>query len=138
MHRSNEKWLTESIFDKVIEGMTVAVVGELVVRRRKLLEALSSDWGEITFEISELNEDHRAASYETVDQRLLRHFFFTLNLRSNRPSVQRIFWAVAEKNYRSRRLWKNKTRTKVDMGEEKVEKRARVKLSFKVVRLGQK
>lgn len=75
--RSNDNRLTESIFDKVVESVTVAVISKLVVRRRKLLEALSSDGGEITFEISELDEDHRATSDETVDQRLLRHFFLT-------------------------------------------------------------
>lgn len=57
--------------------MTIAVVGKLVVRRRKLLEALCSDGCEIAFEIGELDEDYRAASDETVDQRLLRHFFLS-------------------------------------------------------------
>ena len=57
--------------------MTIAVVGELVVGGRKLLEALCSDGCEIAFEIGELDEDHRPSSHETVDQRLLllRHFF---------------------------------------------------------------
>ena len=64
------------VFDEVIEGMTIAVVDDLVVWGRKLLEALCSDGGEVAFEISELGEDHRAASDEAVDQRLLlRHFF---------------------------------------------------------------
>jgi len=58
--------------------VTIAVVGELVVGGRKLLEALCSDGCEIAFEIGELDEDHRPSSHETVDQRLLllRHFFF--------------------------------------------------------------
>ena len=56
--------------------MAVAGVGELVVGRGELLEALCSDGGEVAFEISELGEDHRAASDEAVDQGLLlRHFF---------------------------------------------------------------
>ena len=57
--------------------MAVAVVGELVVGRGKLLEALSSDGGEVAFEIGELHEDHRTSSDEAVDQRLLRHFFLS-------------------------------------------------------------
>ena len=62
--------------------MTIAVVGELVVGGRKLLEALCSDGCEVAFEIGELHEDHRLSSHETVDQRLLllRHFFFVCSL----------------------------------------------------------
>lgn len=63
--------------------MTIAVVGKLVVRRRKLLKALSSDGCEIAFEIGELNEDYRTTSDETIDQRLLRHF---LCLKKRRES----------------------------------------------------
>lgn len=104
--------------------MTVAVVSKLVVRRRKLLEALCSDGGEITFEISELNEDHRAASDETVDQRLLRHSL-ALNPRSDPiDRLIREFYGPSRK--KKLQIWKtnnNKARTKVGKGEEKVERR---------------
>lgn len=53
--------------------MTIAVVDDLVVRGRKLLEALCSYGCEVAFEISEVHEDHSASSDETVYQRLLRH-----------------------------------------------------------------
>jgi len=87
-------WLTESIFDEVIERVTIAVVGKLVVRRRKLLKALSSDWCEIAFEICELNEDNGTTSDETVDQRLLRHFFYskTTRIRFYGTDLRDLYW----------------------------------------------
>lgn len=65
--------LTESIFDEVIEGVAIAIVGELVVGSRELLEALGGDAGEIPGELRELGQDHRPSSHEAVDQRLLPH-----------------------------------------------------------------
>ena len=55
--------------------MAVAVVGELVVSRRKLLEALRSYAGEVAGEFRELGENHRPTRHEAVDQRLLPHRF---------------------------------------------------------------
>ena len=66
--------LTEAIFDEVIEGVTVAIVGKLVVGRRKLLEALCSDGSKVPFKLSILGENHRPTSDEAVDQILLSHF----------------------------------------------------------------
>jgi|AraCvinosormetaG_1042628.scaffolds.fasta_scaffold11125_1 hypothetical protein len=63
--------------------MTIAVVGKLVVRGRKILKVLSSDRCEIAFEICELDEDYGAASDETVEQRLLRHYFGSLKNDAN-------------------------------------------------------
>lgn len=56
--------------------MTVAIVGKFVVRGRKFLETLSGDGGEIALELGILGEDHRTASDEAVDQRLLSHSSF--------------------------------------------------------------
>lgn len=66
--------LTEPIFDEVIKGVTVAVVGKLVVRRREFLEALCRDGSKIAFKLSILDENHRATTNEAVDQILLSHF----------------------------------------------------------------
>ena len=77
--------------------MAVAGVGELVVGRGELLEALCSDGGEVAFEICELDEDHRASSDEAVDQRLLRHFFRTLNPRFGSIRSEDFNGAVARK-----------------------------------------
>ncbi|RDX98750.1 hypothetical protein CR513_18287, partial [Mucuna pruriens] len=68
-----ESIVTKSVIDEVVEGVTVAVVGELVVGGRKFLEALRRHAGEVAGELGVLGEDHGAASDETVDQRLLSH-----------------------------------------------------------------
>lgn len=65
---------TESVLDEIIEGVAIAVVGELVVRSRKLLEALRGDGSEIPGELRILSKDHRSSSHKAVDQRLLPHF----------------------------------------------------------------
>lgn len=65
---------TESVLDEIIKGVAIAIVGELVVRSGKLLEALRGDASEITGELRILGEDHRSSSHEAVDQRLLPHF----------------------------------------------------------------
>jgi hypothetical protein len=64
---------TKAVFDEEIEGVAVAVVGELVVRSRELLEALGGDAGEISCELRVLSQNHSAPSHEAVDQRLLPH-----------------------------------------------------------------
>ena len=51
---------TEAIFDEVIEGVAVTVVGELLVGSRKLLEALGNDAREISGEL----ERERASERE--------------------------------------------------------------------------
>ena len=72
---------TEAVIDEVIEGVCIAVVGELVVGGRKLLEALEGDGVEIAAEFGVLGEDHSSASHECVDQRLLAHLSsFSLRL----------------------------------------------------------
>lgn len=68
-----EERLTEAIFDEVIESVTIAIVSKFVIRRRKLLKALSSDGSEIAFEFGILGENHRSTSDEAVDQILLSH-----------------------------------------------------------------
>ena len=68
-----QKPRTIAIFDKVVEGMAIAVIGELVVGGREFLEALRSDAGEIPGELREFSEGHRSTSHEAVDQRLLAH-----------------------------------------------------------------
>ena len=55
--------------------MAIAIVGELVVARGELLEALGRDVGEIAREFRVFREDHRPPCHEAVDQRLLPHFF---------------------------------------------------------------
>lgn len=69
------KWLTEAFFDEIVESMAIAVIGELVIRSRKFLEALWSYTCEITGEFSVFGENHSSSRNETVDQRLLPHFF---------------------------------------------------------------
>jgi hypothetical protein len=65
---------TKAVFDEVIEGVAVAIVGELVVGSRELLKALGGDTGEISSKLRVLGENHRSPSHEAVDQRLLPHF----------------------------------------------------------------
>lgn len=65
--------VTESIIHEVVEGVTIAVVGELVVRGGEFLEALCRHAGEVSGEPSVFSEDNGAASNEAVDQRLLSH-----------------------------------------------------------------
>lgn len=72
--RSETAPLTKSILDKVIEGVAIAVVCELVVGGGEFLEALRGDSVEIPAELGELREDHRSTRHEAVDQRLLSHF----------------------------------------------------------------
>lgn len=79
-----ESWLTESILNQIVEGMTIAVVGELVVGSREFLEALSSDSGEISGELGELSQDHSPTRHEAVDQRLLSHLI-CLFLSTQKP-----------------------------------------------------
>jgi len=65
--------LTVSVLDEVVEGVAIAIVGELVVGGGKLLEALGRDAREIAGELGVLGEDHRPSGHEAVDQRLLPH-----------------------------------------------------------------
>ena len=79
-NRSGEAELTESILDEVVEGVAVAVVGELVVGGGEFLEALRGDSGEVAGELGVLRQDHGAARHEAVDQRLLPHICCSLSL----------------------------------------------------------
>lgn len=51
---SKKRGLTESFLYEVVEGVTIAVVGELVVRWRELLKTLGGDAGEIPRELGVL------------------------------------------------------------------------------------
>ena len=73
-HKFDKTKRTESILDEIIEGVAIAIVGELIVRSRELLEALRGDASEISAETCILGDDHRSSSHKTVDQRLLHHF----------------------------------------------------------------
>ena len=53
--------------------MSIAVVGELVVRGRELLEALRCYAREVACKFRVLCEDHRPTRHEAIDQRLLSH-----------------------------------------------------------------
>lgn len=52
--KSKKRGLTESFLYEVVEGVTIAVVGELVVRWRELLKTLGGDAGEIPRELGVL------------------------------------------------------------------------------------
>lgn len=84
-----EEELTESVLDEVVEGVAVAVVGELVVARGELLEALRRDGGEVAGELRVLGQDDRAAGHERVDQRLLPHVLLPLSLPSPSACARR-------------------------------------------------
>jgi len=66
-----EETLTEFVVDEVVEGVAVAVVGELVVGGRELLEALERDCVKVAAEFGVLGENHCAARHERIDQRSL-------------------------------------------------------------------
>ncbi|KAI3800479.1 hypothetical protein L1987_28570 [Smallanthus sonchifolius] len=63
--------LTEAIFNKVIKGVSIAVICKLIVSFGKLLKALGSNGGEISGEVGVLGKNHGGSGYKTVDQRLL-------------------------------------------------------------------
>lgn len=67
--------LTEAILNEVIESVTITIVGESVIGRRKLLETLGGDGGEVSGEFRVLGENHRASRDKAVYQRLLSHRF---------------------------------------------------------------
>ncbi|GMQ07943.1 hypothetical protein CsSME_00051915 [Camellia sinensis var. sinensis] len=71
--------ISEAVFDEIVEGVAIAVVGELVVGGREFLEALRSDAREISGEFGEFGENHCSSSHEAVDQRLLPHLSHTQN-----------------------------------------------------------
>lgn len=75
-----ERGYTEAVINEVVEGVPIAVVGELVARRWQLLKALRGYADEVTGEFSELRQNHGTASYERVDQRLLPHQPLTLTV----------------------------------------------------------
>lgn len=65
--------LTEAVFDEIVEGVAITVVGELVVAGRKLLKALSSYGSEISLEFGEFCKDYCSASDGSIDQGFLPH-----------------------------------------------------------------
>lgn len=65
--------LTEAVFNEVIEGVAITVVGEPVVGSGEFLEALTGDASEISLKLRVLRQNHLASSDEAVDQRLLPH-----------------------------------------------------------------
>ena len=65
--------VTESIIDEIVEGMSIAIVSELVIGGGKLLEALRGYSGEIPGELRVLCENHSTARNKAVDQGLLPH-----------------------------------------------------------------
>ena len=70
--------------------MAVAGVGELVVGRGELLEALCSDRSKVSFKLSILGENHRPTSDEAVDQILLSHFVWKKRGRETNPNAPEI------------------------------------------------
>nr|GMD70108.1 hypothetical protein GW17_00027190 [Ipomoea batatas] len=68
--RGNQK-LTETVIGEVIEGVTIAIVGEPIVGRGKFLEALGGNGGEIAGQLRVLREDHRSPGHKAVDQQLV-------------------------------------------------------------------
>lgn len=53
--------------------MVVAIVSELVVRRRQPLQALSCNRREVASELGVLRQYHRATRHEAVYERFLTH-----------------------------------------------------------------
>lgn len=64
---------TEAIFNEIIESVTITIVCESVIGRRKLLEALRGNGIKISRKFSVLCKNHGATSHKAVDQRLLPH-----------------------------------------------------------------
>jgi len=73
MHEIKTCRRTESIFNKIIESVAITIVGESVVGRRKLLQALRGNGGEVPRKLSVLSKNHGASSHKAIDQRLLPH-----------------------------------------------------------------
>jgi hypothetical protein len=88
--KRKRKLLTESVLDEVVEGVAIAVVGELVVAGRELLQTLSRDGGEVAGELGVLGQHNRAPRHERVDQLLLPHRLGSARLGSAAPSPPRI------------------------------------------------
>ena len=73
MAQNGEIIFTVTVLDEEVECVVIAVVGELVVGRRKSLEALSRDRRKIPSELSVLGQNHRPPSHEAVYERFLTH-----------------------------------------------------------------
>lgn len=86
--------LTEAVFDEVIKGVAIAIVGELVVGGGKLLEALRGDGGEISGELCVVGENHSASSHEAVDQRLLPHLETITITLTLPPNAKNNIWVA--------------------------------------------
>lgn len=80
-NRSKTVPLTKSILNEVIEGVAVAVVGELVVGGGEFLEALRGDSVEVPGELGVLGQDDSPTRHEAVNQRLLAHFYSSVSLQ---------------------------------------------------------
>lgn len=65
---------TVAILDEKIEGVVIAVVGELVVSGGQSLQALSRNRREVAGELGVLGQDHYASGHEAVYERFLTHW----------------------------------------------------------------
>lgn len=81
--------LTKTAIDKIVEGVSVAVVSELVVAGRQLLKTLRCDWCEIPSELRVFCKNYSAACDRGVDQRFLPHF--SLNFFCRSPPSNSLF-----------------------------------------------
>lgn len=90
--------------------MAVAVVGELVVGSRELLEALGGDAGEISGELRVLGQNHSAPSHEAVDQRLLPHLTPPKTLTLYHRPTKAIATKASDTKTESQRRWDRRTK----------------------------
>lgn len=71
----NEMKLTESIVGEEIEGVTITIIWEFVVRCRQFLQALRGYAIKISCELAVLCQNYRSPGNEAINQRLLSHPF---------------------------------------------------------------
>lgn len=67
--------LTESIVGEEIEGVTITIIWEFVIRCRQFLQALRGYAIKISCEFAVLGQNYRSPRDEAINQRLLSHPF---------------------------------------------------------------
>lgn len=77
--------------------MVIAIVGELIIRGRKSLKALSRNRRKIPSELGELSQYHCTPSHKTVYERFLTHL---LPPRSGLPNSLSRFRVLERENNR--------------------------------------
>lgn len=115
---------TVAVLDEIIEALVAAVVGELVVPGRKLLEALWRYVGEVPRWLRVGRDDHRPPRYEAVDQRFLPHSRLPLaspGLRLTLRAFTALEFSWGDQKNKKKRRYERRLLEKLERCEEEEE-----------------